>query len=535
MNKGLVRWIFRSFYGLLWLIAGFLLLEFIAVGYQLYVEHTNPLVKTYKAGKPFIEKQGFVYIRDVRPEVPERLSGWDWLFNPFDNDTTWERVFEAVTARRPNFNSSQTDWDHTALFSGLSLQSKEFLARLTKELVLELDHDSKIISAYGSDKSFFQGIQKLLTLATLYRAGILTQVRSAIRQTVTLGIPNTFSIAWPNETNPSVFLPAMCIKSDDTTTQKKIFLFVKLSPDDIQPAHEIPLHKESRWLKPHFRFKANFSHEAYPGFKTNSFGFRDAERTIPKPKGIFRILCVGGSTTQEGTDNQSTYPALLEKMLRRSFPGREIEVINAGIPGISTQGHLVRIMDYLAFEPDLVILHLGVNDVLLYYNTWQTNIFPRYLRSVKFLFPHLCASPLLRFLEYHRDYMGKNLELLAYFFHRHGAATAFASIAWPDNRRLTRYERQYYNYQGKYTWDFPGFSLPYYGRLIQANNTLVKEKAARLHAIYIPIAESLQGGSELFTDFCHMTQSGIEAKAKVMFVGLFPVLAEKFSNGKSSS
>jgi hypothetical protein len=45
----------------------------------------------------------------------------------------------------------------------------------------------------------------------------------------------------------------------------------------------------------------------------NSFGFRSPEIEVPKPEGKFRIVCVGGSTTNAGRTNDTTYPALLEK------------------------------------------------------------------------------------------------------------------------------------------------------------------------------------------------------------------------------
>jgi hypothetical protein len=51
-------------------------------------------------------------------------------------------------------------------------------------------------------------------------------------------------------------------------------------------------------------------------FWTNSQGMRDAETVVPKPDGVVRIVCVGGSTTVEGPHNELTYPNILEKLLR---------------------------------------------------------------------------------------------------------------------------------------------------------------------------------------------------------------------------
>ena len=48
----------------------------------------------------------------------------------------------------------------------------------------------------------------------------------------------------------------------------------------------------------------------------NSYGFRTHEFQVPKPEGMVRIICIGGSTTFAGRTNEDTYPALLEASLR---------------------------------------------------------------------------------------------------------------------------------------------------------------------------------------------------------------------------
>ena len=53
----------------------------------------------------------------------------------------------------------------------------------------------------------------------------------------------------------------------------------------------------------------------------NSEGYRTHEFEVPKPKGLVRVVCIGGSTTVAGRTNDETYPALLEKKLRARFPG----------------------------------------------------------------------------------------------------------------------------------------------------------------------------------------------------------------------
>jgi lysophospholipase L1-like esterase len=73
---------------------------------------------------------------------------------------------------------------------------------------------------------------------------------------------------------------------------------------------------------------------------------------------------MGGSTTEEGPIEQETYPNYLEKMLmERVKEFSKIEVINAGIPGITINKLWFRIPDLLLMQPDLIIFCEGANDI----------------------------------------------------------------------------------------------------------------------------------------------------------------------------
>jgi lysophospholipase L1-like esterase len=76
-----------------------------------------------------------------------------------------------------------------------------------------------------------------------------------------------------------------------------------------------------------------------------------------------RILCLGDSHTYGVLiDEEDSYPARLQLKLDRSAPGR-YAVINLGLPGMSTTQVRNRLDDNLSrFQPDLVILWVGVND-----------------------------------------------------------------------------------------------------------------------------------------------------------------------------
>jgi len=65
--------------------------------------------------------------------------------------------------------------------------------------------------------------------------------------------------------------------------------------------------------------------------------FRGADFADTPGDDTLRVLCLGDSATfGTGSNDDETYPAQLKKILKRRHPGRNVEVINAGIPGYSS-------------------------------------------------------------------------------------------------------------------------------------------------------------------------------------------------------
>jgi lysophospholipase L1-like esterase len=102
-------------------------------------------------------------------------------------------------------------------------------------------------------------------------------------------------------------------------------------------------------------------------FRTNSLGFRGPETTVQKPDGRFRIVVLGGSSAWGfgSTADERTIPGRLEALLRAKYPGRDIEVVNAGQIGFTSTQELIFYHRMIApLKPDLVFLFDGYNDVL---------------------------------------------------------------------------------------------------------------------------------------------------------------------------
>jgi lysophospholipase L1-like esterase len=98
---------------------------------------------------------------------------------------------------------------------------------------------------------------------------------------------------------------------------------------------------------------------------TNSKGFHGAEFHHYKEEGALRIVCMGNSSTFGwGVPPDSCYPRLMENMLEVRL-GKDVEVINAGVPGYTTlQGLHQLVRNILPLAPDAITLSFTANDNL---------------------------------------------------------------------------------------------------------------------------------------------------------------------------
>ena len=94
-------------------------------------------------------------------------------------------------------------------------------------------------------------------------------------------------------------------------------------------------------------------------------GARDV--IIPKPKGLFRINCLGASTTGNyifESEKAFSYPLELEKILQNHFQSKEIEVNNCGHGGYTTAEVLIKfLLNSIDSKPDMIVLYHAYNDL----------------------------------------------------------------------------------------------------------------------------------------------------------------------------
>jgi hypothetical protein len=95
----------------------------------------------------------------------------------------------------------------------------------------------------------------------------------------------------------------------------------------------------------------------------NSDGLRGAEVAVPKPPGVYRVLCLGDETVLGPCVNEpKTLPARLSARLQPRT-GVRLEVLNAGVPGDCPLLMWLRLRhSLLALQPDLVIVHVDMTD-----------------------------------------------------------------------------------------------------------------------------------------------------------------------------
>jgi lysophospholipase L1-like esterase len=96
----------------------------------------------------------------------------------------------------------------------------------------------------------------------------------------------------------------------------------------------------------------------------NALGFRGPEFQARKPEGVFRVICLGESSTFGFRNSDvGTYPFQLEQLFRGPPEGATVEVINAGFPYYNT-GSMLALMreELLDYSPDVLTLYSAYND-----------------------------------------------------------------------------------------------------------------------------------------------------------------------------
>jgi hypothetical protein len=121
----------------------------------------------------------------------------------------------------------------------------------------------------------------------------------------------------------------------------------------------------------------------------NSRGLRGPDFDRKKNPGVFRIVCLGDSTTFGLGDYGNSYPKALDDVLNEGLSEKKYEVINSGIPGTGLYQqrlHFVKLFD--GAQVDLVILMTGPNfraDLKIFRDRMKTPLFRGVFATQRFL------------------------------------------------------------------------------------------------------------------------------------------------------
>lgn len=273
----------------------------------------------------------------------------------------------------------------------------------------------------------------------------------------------------------------------------------------------------------------------------NSLGYRNAEFPVKKPAGTFRIVAVGGSTTYTAKvwDNDKTFTAQLENLLRKEYGHSNVEVINAGVGGYGSAESLINLeFRVLDLDPDLIIVYHGTNDVHTRFvdpatyrgdnsgrrKPWQAPRVPPWERSTlfrilsrklgvtrqlglrDFITPPSAISPTSDSLDVDARmnllsrnppiYFERNLRNMVAVSREHGVNIMFAT--WAYSPLLGGYA-----------------ATDYYQRGYREANDVVRQVAESRSVSLFDFAAQMPADPRYWADGRHVNEAGAELKAKL--------------------
>jgi hypothetical protein len=281
----------------------------------------------------------------------------------------------------------------------------------------------------------------------------------------------------------------------------------------------------------------------------NSLGMRGPEVDAAKPPGVFRIVCLGGSTTfgTGASHDAATYPAQLQQLLDETVAngmaveGRTFQVLNAGVGNWNSGDSLINFeLRLLDLQPDAILDYDAVNDLLLI----QARDFRSDYSHIRRAPPIVLITPFERFLLAHvrtyahlmrgtnpegqfqslsawvfvddfrdrlvpsaewineagLDTLGRNLTSLVAVAHANGIVPVLSTFAVRDTAG--------------------GKGSDGLGPAMKRANNLLRDLAERLAVTIVPAAELLQDQPDLYTDWMHFNDKGERRHAEVVLATL---------------
>ena len=133
--------------------------------------------------------------------------------------------------------------------------------------------------------------------------------------------------------------------------------------EDVQ-RHENIAVGYSKYFPHQVRYDTDVETQQRFAVQINRHGFRGKDFSIEKRAGVVRVVTLGASSTFGYHDrDDETYPHYLEQRLNERCAAAEVEVINLGIPHLTSEQILALFSaEALPLSPDIVTFYEGIND-----------------------------------------------------------------------------------------------------------------------------------------------------------------------------
>ncbi|MDK2742931.1 MAG: SGNH/GDSL hydrolase family protein [Nitrospira sp. BO4] len=263
---------------------------------------------------------------------------------------------------------------------------------------------------------------------------------------------------------------------------------------------------------------------------------------VKKPSNTFRIVCIGGSTTENLVEGVH-YPKALESRLKERLGRDNIEVINLGNSAYATPHFIILLaLDVVSWNPDLVILSENVNDLAATYfpnftydysNKYSNPFFfPDY--ASRFTIPNvLFQHSRLYWFIYHRLHKNptysvqrksygyvpspvssavfkRNLQSFVTLAQGNGIPVLLASQPLHPSEEYFVNHMAYKPYNDIAVYPLQGEFVSHH----RYYNTIIEEVAAETKSFYLDNDAILRGETDYFVDPVHYTRKGVEQLAE---------------------
>jgi lysophospholipase L1-like esterase len=276
---------------------------------------------------------------------------------------------------------------------------------------------------------------------------------------------------------------------------------------------------EGRYLIPNFVSKGSLR-----TITINEHGFRGTSFPLEPVPGTVRIACLGSSTVFSGMTNSDgdTFPAVLEKDLNNDFKGKpSVEVINAGIPGMSTediQQHLERRI--IRIKPQIALFYPPPNDLgsiirgsgtgtaknVHFLRVWRRDhsvFYNAFLDKVKTFSPKVAAAQFRHFPKDGKEQLVEKYTELVNRCRKYQIKPVFLLHTF-----MVRKEQNTAEQQRNLTGDFWGLGSIGALEAIEAQQSATRQVAEQENIPLIDTEFCVPAKKEFFEDVLHLTPKG---------------------------